>query len=443
MSSLLELLPWLTAMAILIGLSAFFSASEAALFYLRPGDRRKLEQGNARERAAFRLLQEPDRLLSGVLFWNLVVNITYFALSSVVVLQIEQNPDSSSVASVGFAVGSLVMIIFFSEMMPKSLAVIRPAWIATLVSLPLEIAIRFLDPIMPLLRGLTRVSRRLIWPSFQPEPYMSLSDLERAIHISSEGQSIIGQEQTVLNNIVKLSEIRIDEWMRPRTQFQVFRPPVSLADLQGTVTPSGYMLVAESDSEEIERAFHLDSLTQLKTQSIDTLAQPVLYLPWNATVADALEKMSVEHCRVTSVVNEFGETVGILTMEDILETVFSVEPSRSKRLLDLDPISHVADNLWTVSGMMSLKQLGGHFALAEFPETRSVTVAGVIQEQMQRMVEVDDECEWGPFRFRVAEMQQAGNVVIELSFLDPANINGPLASSDEIDPETDAIEGRR
>lgn len=403
-------------MAVLIGLSAFFSASEAALFYLRPGDRHKLAQGNVRERIAVQLLSDPDRLLSAVLFWNLVVNLLYFALSSVVAIRMDRDLHLGPAATVSFAFGSLIAIIFFSEMLPKSLAVIRPMSIARLVSIPLSVAVRITDPVMPLLRALMRVSRRLIWPGFEAEPYMELADLERAIQISSEDQSIIRQEQTVLNNIVKLSDIRVDEWMRPRTQFQIFHPPVSRDDLNGKIPPSGYVLVTEAESEEIEKAFRLDSVTRLNPQAIDSLAQPVLYLPWKATVADALEGMSREQCQVTTVVNEFGETIGILTIEDVLETVFTYEPSRSKRLLDLNPIHRISQGRWAVSGMMGLKQLARYFGETEVPETRNVTVAGVIQEQMQRLAQPGDECVWGPFEFRVVEAPQADNILVELRF---------------------------
>lgn len=413
-------------MAVLIGLSAFFSGSEAALFYLRPGDRRSLENGNTRERTAFQLLQDPDRLLSAVLFWNLVVNIIYFALSSVVALRMENHPQISSYVAMAFALGSLITIIFCSEMLPKSLAVIQPLTIARLVSIPLAVAVRLTDPVMPLLRGLTRVSRRLVWPGFYPEPYMELADLERAIQISSDDQAIVRQEKTVLNNVVQLGNIRVDEWMRPRTQFEIFRPPVTLENLNGRIPPSGYLLVTEANSDEIEKALHLASLSSLNADSVDKLAQPVLYLPWQATVADALEQMSRDQSRVTTVVNEFGETIGILTLEDILETVFTHEPSRSKRLLDLNPIHRISDNRWAISGMMSLKHLASHFEESGLPETRSVTVAGVIQEQTRKLAEPGDVCQWGPFRFRVVEAPQADNILVELHY-DPA-------ARDEVSP---------
>ncbi len=123
MNSLSELAPWLTVMVVLIGCSGFFSASEAALFYLRPAQRRRLRTGTASERMASRLLDDPDRLLSAVLFWNLVVNIAYFAVSSVCALKIENELDLGEGVVFGFALVSLLAIIFFSEMLPKSFAV--------------------------------------------------------------------------------------------------------------------------------------------------------------------------------------------------------------------------------------------------------------------------------------------------------------------------------
>ncbi len=76
--------PWLISMAVLIGGSAFFSGSEAALFSLRGPERRLLASGSPGEVAADRLLRNPDRLLSAVLFWNLVVNLVYFAITAMI-----------------------------------------------------------------------------------------------------------------------------------------------------------------------------------------------------------------------------------------------------------------------------------------------------------------------------------------------------------------------
>ena len=415
-----SLLPWLATMAVLMACSGFFSASEAALFYLQPKDRRDMASGGPADKAAAALLETPDRLLSAILFWNLVINMAYFAIASIVAIGLEENPKLGNTGAVTFAVLALLAIIFFSEMLPKSVAVLRPRSLAGFVSLPLWWAVRIVDPLMPLLQSVNLISRRLIWPGFKPEPFMEVSDLERAIEHSGEGAAVIKQEQAVLQNIVQLSTIRVEEWMRPRTQFVSFNPPVKLADLGGEIPASGYLLVTEPDSREIEKAIRLDNQYEFDDDNLEKHAEPVLYMPWCATVADALEKMSHRDREVAVVVNEFGDTIGILTIEDILETVFVYSPSRSARLLDMPPLEEIDENTFKVAGIMSLRQLARRLEV-EIPQTHSVTVGGVIQETMQRLAEAGDTCDWGPFRFEVTEVAQRGSMLVEVQINNSAD----------------------
>jgi CBS domain containing-hemolysin-like protein len=401
--------PWLVAMAVLIACSAFFSASEAALFYLRWQDRRLLEAGSRAQRVAAGLLADPDRLLTAVLFWNLMTNMAYFAIASIVGIQLEDHPA----AAVTFTFGSLICIIFLSETLPKSLAVLSPRRLATLVALPLAVAVRAVDPLMPVLRLVNLLSRRLIWPRFRAEPYLEVSDLERAIELSTSNAQHVEQEQTVLRNIVLLSEIRVDEWMRPRAQFRAFPPPVSLSDLGGKMTPSGYLLITEPDSEEVASAIHLQSLSDVPHEHLEHHAEPVLYIPWCSTVADALDQMQTRDRDAAAIVNEFGETIGILTFEDILDTIFSDQPSQSRRLFGRQPIRETANGVWRVTGMTGLRRLARYLDV-ELPPSRSVTVAGVIQETLQRLATVGDECDWGPFHLTVIEAPKRGQLLIEL-----------------------------
>jgi putative hemolysin len=306
-------------------------------------------------------------------------------------------------------------------MLPKSIAVLKPRKISAIVSLPLSFAVRVVDPMMPLLQSINLISRRLVWPGFQAEPFMEVSDLERAIEHSGKDAALIKQEQAVLQNIVQLSTIRVEEWMRPRTQFVSFRPPVQLADLKGSIPASGYLLITEPDSREIEKAIRLDNQYQLDEKNLDRFAEPVMYLPWCATVADALEKMSHRDREVTVVVNEFGDTIGVLTIEDILETVFVYSPSRSERLLDMPPLEKTSEATWRVAGIMSLRQLARRLEVA-IPDTTSVTVGGIIQETMQRLAEPADQCVWPPFKFRVIEVAQRGSMLVEVRVIESEDV---------------------
>lgn len=401
----------LAAMGVLVFFSAFFSSSEAALFYLSRPERRKLAAGNRPQRIAARLLAEPGRLMTAVLFWNLVVNLTYFAIASIISIRLEEYDRTKAVS---FAVGSLLVIIFFSEMLPKSLAVLQPGRLAALVAIPMAAMVRLLSPVLPGLRLANLLSRRLLWPRFRPEPYLRVGDLERAVQLSTSDAALLEQEQRVLQNVVLLSDIRAEELMRPRIQFLSFRPPVSLGDLKGRMPRSGYLLVTEPDSDEVAAAIPLRSLSNIPGEHLEYHAEAVVYVPWCTTVAEALEVMQREDRQVAAVVNEFGETVGILTFDDVLDTIFSRSPSRSQRLLERVPIRQVAPGTWQVTGMTSLWRLVRHFNVQR-PASKSVTVAGVVQEMLERLPQAGDQCRWGPFRLEVLEVPERGQLLVELT----------------------------
>ena len=403
--------PWLLAMVVLLVGSAFFSSSEAALFYLRRPQRRRLAAGNAAQRQVVALLAEPERLLSAVLFWNLTINVTYFTIASIVSLQLEREGLATEAGL--FVLASLMVIIVVSEMLPKSLAVLQPAGLATLVVLPLSVAVRVIDPVMPLLQTVNLLSRRLLWPGFRPEPYLRVGDLERAVRLSTGDAALLEQEQYVLESIVSLSEIRADELMRPRTQLQTFSPPVTLDDLHGRIPASGYLLVTEPDSDEIAGAIALRDMSNIPREHLEHHAEPVVYVPWCSRASRTLEQMQRQDRRVAVVINELGETIGVLTFDDILETLFNPLASRTERLLHRRPIWRVDEQTWLVTGMTSVRRLIRHFGVAR-PESKSVTVGGVIQETLERLAEPGDTGRWGPFEFKVLEVAEHGPALVEL-----------------------------
>ena len=267
MALLIHYASWLAAMALLLVCSAFFSTSEAALFYLRRPDRRLLAAGNPSQRLAAALLVNPDRLLTAVLFWNLLVNVAYLAAASVVGIELER--DGRTAVAGTFSVAAVLVIIVLGEMLPKSLAVLRPRIIAALVAVPLAAMVKLLDPLLPVFAAANLLSQRLVWPRFEPEPYLRIHDLERAVRLSVADAALVEQEQRVLESIVLLSEIPVDELMRPRRQMLSFRPPVALADLRGRLPQSGYLLVTEPDTEEIAAALCLDELWEAPETGLD------------------------------------------------------------------------------------------------------------------------------------------------------------------------------
>lgn len=403
---------WLASMLALLAASAFFSASEASLFYLSHQDRRAMASGNRAQQLAVRLLEEPDRLLTAVLFWNLVINVAYFAMASIIGLQLEERHDRAEAGE--FALGSLLTLIIVSEMLPKSLGVTRSPVIASMLGVPLGVAVRALDPIMPALRTANLLSRRLLWPGFQPEPYLETRDLERAVRMSTTDAAFREQEQIVLQNILTLSEITAEEMMRPRRWLKTYHPPVALANLEGELPPSGYIFVSDPDSEEVATAIPLLRMADIPTEHLEFYAESVVYVPWSARVAAVMDMMRSRDRRVAAVVNEIGETIGVLTFDDILETIFTVRASRSARLLERTPILSIDDHTWHVVGMTTLRRLARNLGV-KLPPSKSVTVAGIVQELLERLPRPGDRCTWGPLEFEVIEVSHRGQLLVKVT----------------------------
>jgi CBS domain containing-hemolysin-like protein len=120
-----------------------------------------------------------------------------------------------------------------------------------------------------------------------------------------------------------------------------------------------------------------------------------------------------------AVVNEFGETIGILTFEDILDTVFTNQPSRSARLLNREPIEKISDGVWRVVGVTSLRRLARYLQM-ELPPSGNTTLAGMIQEILQRLPAEGDEGNWGQFHFRVLQTMGRAHVLVELKVVEAA-----------------------
>ncbi|MBA63809.1 MAG: hemolysin activation protein [Planctomycetaceae bacterium] len=411
-------MPWLIAMAVLIVLSGLFSASEAAYFYLQRKDLRILAAGNTAQRTAARLMDQPDRLLSAVLFWNLVINMIYFTISARVGIKLEAHEDGAG-WGVLFAIGSLLLIIVFSEMFPKSFAVLRSRSYAGLVALPLALAVRVVDPLLPLLRFANLVLKRLFFPRMNPEPDLEVSDLERAVELSTEDAELDEHEYRMLRNIVHLSQLRADEWMRPRRQFVTFQAPVTFADMKGIFPPSGFVLVTKKDSEEIQYSMDAGDLLDMRPGQ-SQMGKRIVAVPWCASVADVYDKLRSTDRHVANVVNEHGETIGIITIDDIADAVFVETPSRTRRIIDEQPIRKIEHNVWQVMGLATIRRLAKQLNV-ELPETRNVTIQGVLQEVLQALPTQGDQCIWGPLQLEVLEAAERGRCRVKVQIIAEEN----------------------
>jgi len=401
----------LLPMLALAGVSAFFSASEAALFSLNPAQRRELEHGTGARRRVGELLRNPDQVLSAILFCNLLTNNCYFALASMISLRLDR--EGATQQAYLLSLGAVLFLILVGEMFPKSLGVSLNRRLAPLVVWPLMMSVRGVRYIMPLFRVVSLLSLRLIWPNFRAESEVSVDDLDRAVQRSTTDATLREHEQRILQHILEMSTLRVDALMRPRNQISAHRPPVALRDVTSELEDNLYVYVTEPDSEEVAAALAWRSVGPLPAVRLDALAEPVLYVPWCATAAQALQDLRDQKRRVAAIINEFGETLGVLTFEDLLDTIIGESPSRSARLWKEHPIRQAGPGVWHVNGLAELRRLEKQFGWEETTE-RSTTLAGWLQELLGRFPQQGDRCEWHDMTLTVLESFPRGRLVVEL-----------------------------
>lgn len=424
MNDLTQVLPWLIAMGVLIVLSALFSGSEAALFSLRHRDRRRLHHGGPGGRVAAKLLESPERLLSAILFWNLLINMTYFGIASIVGSRLQADQTAGSSVAVVFTVISLLTIIFLSEMLPKSFAVLAPARLSILLAPPLSVAVRVVNPILPLVRVSNLAASRLIWPTFEPEPEIDLEDIERAIELGTEDAALLKRERDALRGLVEMAEVRVDELMRPRSKLRIWNGPLDRSVLSDTPPPGGYLMLADANSEVITAAIGLRNLRPSQLDDLEEAAEPVIYVPWSAWVSQVLDQLNDEDRSVAVVVNEFGESIGAVSVDDILRDVLAAGGGRDEWDQGEDPIRQLGPDHYRMSGATSLRLLTKHLRV-ESPEERSATVAGYIQRHNERLPRSGDTATLDRFELAVTDEDEE-NIWIEV-----------YARRDDVPPEED------
>lgn len=402
-----ELWAYLPGLLVLLLVSGFFSGSEAAFFSLTPSQRRLLANGSKADGLASALLARSERLLMGILFWNLAINIAYFSLVS----KISMRAGEGKAALISIL--ALMVIVIFGEFLPKSLSVTYPRSVVRFVVVPLAFSVRLVDPFLPLIRIVNEGSRRLIWPGFKSETYIEHSDLDRAIDLSTEDEHLFKQEGDVLRNIVRLSEIRVEEWMRPRTQYKSFAAPVSIEQLQGEKTPSGYMLINDSTGRDVQFVIDLGAIRPNQESDLTALKQPLVVVPWCCSVAEALDQLKKSGKRVAVVVNEFGESIGILTWEEIFEAILQAENTRSQRALAKAEIREESPGVWLATGLTKIRRL--ERVLGQRFEGQNLTIGGVIQEQLQRLAEEGDRCDFETLHIEVIEAGIRGEILVRIT----------------------------
>lgn len=302
--------------------SALISGSEAAFFSLTPGQRDALKQeGDSRGEKVLELLSNPDSLLGIILQANNIVNILIVLLSTMLMGYIF---DLSSYPVIEFLVNTILvtfLLLLFGEVLPKIVATHFPVQFAKMMATPLMFLYPLARPFNFLMKKLTsKISDNL-----ESKGEVTLEELSEAVDIATPSTS---QEKKILKGIVKLPTTSVEKIMKPRVDVVAIDIDATNEDVIKLANECGFsrLPVYQEDLDDIKGFLYIkDMLPYLvdKTGEFNWKEhiREAYYVPESKKINDLLEEFRQKKMHLAVVVDEYGGTDGIVTLEDILEEI--------------------------------------------------------------------------------------------------------------------------
>ena len=320
-------------------LEGFFVAAEIALVSVRRSRVEQLaEEGNAGARRVRRLQEDPGRFLA-VSQLGLTV-IGFFAsafaavnLATALTKVLEdaglEHGTADGLALIVVTVVLALFTIIFAELVPKRLALSSPERFALALSIPIEFFARILGPVIALLTGTTRAIAGLFGANVTNEAQISAEELRLIVERGGEQGVLEAEEEQMINAVIELGERRLHEVMVPRIAITGLPASATLEEAIDKVVDEGHSRIPiyeESVDEVVGILYAKDLLPFLKATSgprpaLRTLLRPPVFVPESMTIDDLLHEFQRRKVHIAIVLDEYGGTAGLVTIEDLLEEI--------------------------------------------------------------------------------------------------------------------------
>ncbi len=375
-------------LAILILMSGFFSGSETALMSLNRYRLRHLaKNGHKGAQRTAKLLERPERLIGLILLGNNFVNILASAIATVIALRLLGEPG------IAVATGVLTLVILiFAEVTPKTLATVKTeqiAFFASAVYAPLLIVT------YPLIIAINWLTQRLL-DIFKVEASQRaderLNTEEIRTVVDEAGDLIPDRDREMLMNILDLGNITVNDVMVPRNEILAIDLDDDWDDIvkQITESPHGRLLVFREDIDNVKGFVYLrkmlDGLSRgsFTREYFESFIREAWFIPEETKLTGALLNFQKEKRRIALVVDEYGDILGLLTIEDILEEIvgeFDADPH-----LAPDEIQPQDDGSYVVDGATPVRNLNRTLDW-DLPATGPKTLNGLVLEHFESFPE--------------------------------------------------------
>lgn len=407
----------LVVMAFLLICSAFISGAEVAFFALSPSDKKELETNKSKSGdLILELLQRPKRLLATILIANNFVNIGIVVLSTFIADAIFNFHDTSvfgipfSATTQEFLILVVLLtflILFFGEVTPKVYANKNPLQLSGLMAIPISIMLRFFWFV-----GLSKFlifSTSVIDKKIKKKPDgISVEDLSTALELTND-EEVTEDEQRILEGIVKFGNTDVKQIMKSRMDVVAFDVETPYGELINKVVESGYSRIPifKDTFDKIEGILYIKDLLPHLGKDEHFKWQPIIrepyYVPETKKIDDLLKDFQSRKIHLAVVVDEYGGSSGIITLEDIIEEIvgditdeFDEEEIQFSQL---DESNYVFEGKTHLTDMYKVLNIDGE--LFENSKGDSDTLAGFLLELSGKLLNKNEKVNFEGYTFTI------------------------------------------
>ena len=377
---------YIAIMAVLVLMSAYFSATETAFSSLSKTRLKLLSEENKKAALAYKLSENYDKLISTILIGNNIVNIAVASLGTVLFVHIMDNDDLAATVS---TVIITITVLIFGEVMPKGMAKDFPEKFAIFSAPIINILIVLLTPISFLLSKL----KQLISKMFGSKEAATMSQEELLLIVDEvEQEGGIDQEESeLLHNAIEFSELRAEDILTHRVDLEAVSVDADKEEIAHVFSTTKFsrLLVYEENIDNIVGVVHQKdfySETSVTPRSLKEIMTPPIFILKNEKIDDLLRRLQQNKSHIAVILDEYGGTYGIVTMEDILEELVGDIWDGHDEVVE--ECREVEENVYHVDGMMNFEDFCKQFEFEA--ESQSISIGGWVAEQLEKIPEEGD-----------------------------------------------------
>ena len=410
----------LIVLILLLFISALMSGSEVAFFSLRPENIEKLKTNKSKKAAmVLKLHSMPDKLLSTILVVNNTVNIAIVLLAAFISARIF---DFSSSPVLGFIIEAVVItfiLLFFGEIMPKVFATKNQVPMSLFMAYPMSFLETLFKPVASLLILSTSFVKKRGGARYAN---ISMDDLSDALELTSDD---INEDEKILKGIVNFGNINVSEIMCPRIDVTAIDIKLGFNKVKSIIIESGFsrIPVYSGSFDSVKGILYAKDILPY-TNNPDNfkwqaLTRPPHFVPETKKINELLKEFQIKKIHMAVVIDEYGGTSGIITLEDVLEEIVGEITDESDE--DETMYRKIDDRTYIFEGKILLNDF---FKIIEaeddpFEEVRgeSETLAGLILELTGEIPEKGQVITYRNFIFRIesADKRRIKEIRVELS----------------------------